>query len=90
MAFFDAKIEHGAAENEADAETGLMMFLSGTFWPIESMPELFRKESIRLEHEPSNWRGYFLCSAFTGVRSSFIGYSIHLVYLINLSFEALM
>jgi 2-polyprenyl-3-methyl-5-hydroxy-6-metoxy-1,4-benzoquinol methylase len=30
----------------------------------ESIPELFRKESIRLEHEPSNWRGYFLCSAF--------------------------
>ena len=29
-----------------------------------NMPELFRKEAIRLEHEPSNWRGYFLCSAF--------------------------
>ena len=28
------------------------------------MPELFRKEAMRLEHEPSNWRGYFLCSAF--------------------------
>ncbi len=28
------------------------------------MPELFRKESVRLEHEPSNWRGLFLCSAF--------------------------
>lgn len=28
------------------------------------MPEIFRKEAIRLEHEPSNWRGYFLCSAF--------------------------
>ena len=25
---------------------------------------LFREESIKLEHEPSNWRGYFLCSAF--------------------------
>ena len=30
----------------------------------EQLPELFRKEAIRLEHEPSNWRGYFLCSAF--------------------------
>ncbi len=30
----------------------------------DNMPETFRKESIRLEHEPSNWRGYFLCSAF--------------------------
>lgn len=29
-----------------------------------SMPELFREEAIRLEHDPSNWRGYFLCSAF--------------------------
>ena len=27
-------------------------------------PELFRREAIRLEHEPSNWRGLFLCSAF--------------------------
>jgi 2-polyprenyl-3-methyl-5-hydroxy-6-metoxy-1,4-benzoquinol methylase len=27
-------------------------------------PSLFRQEAIRLEHEPSNWRGYFLCSAF--------------------------
>jgi SAM-dependent methyltransferase len=27
-------------------------------------PELFRRESLRLEHEPSGWRGYFLCSAF--------------------------
>lgn len=27
-------------------------------------PELFRKESMKLEHESSNWRGYFLCSAF--------------------------
>lgn len=26
--------------------------------------ELFRKEAIRLEHEPSGWRGMFLCSAF--------------------------
>lgn len=25
---------------------------------------LFREEAIRLEHEPSNWRGMFLCSAF--------------------------
>jgi 2-polyprenyl-3-methyl-5-hydroxy-6-metoxy-1,4-benzoquinol methylase len=25
---------------------------------------LFRNEAIRLEHEASNWRGYFLCSAF--------------------------
>lgn len=30
----------------------------------EKMPESFRKEAIRLEHEPSNWRGFFLCSAF--------------------------
>ncbi len=30
----------------------------------ENMPESFRKEAIKLEHEPSNWRGYFLCSAF--------------------------
>lgn len=29
-----------------------------------SMPEDFRKEAVRLEHEPSNWRGLFLCSAF--------------------------
>ncbi len=28
------------------------------------MQELFRKEAIRLEHEPSGWRGFFLCSAF--------------------------
>jgi 2-polyprenyl-3-methyl-5-hydroxy-6-metoxy-1,4-benzoquinol methylase len=28
------------------------------------IPELFRKEAIRLEHEPSGWRGFFLCSAF--------------------------
>jgi len=30
----------------------------------ETMPELFRREAIRLEHEESNWRGLFLCSAF--------------------------
>ena len=30
----------------------------------DRMPDLFRKEAIRLEHEPSDWRGYFLCSAF--------------------------
>ena len=30
----------------------------------DKMPDLFRTESIRLEHEASNWRGYFLCSAF--------------------------
>ena len=30
----------------------------------QRMPEAFRREAIRLEHEPSNWRGYFLCSAF--------------------------
>ena len=30
----------------------------------DKMPELFRTESIRLEHEASNWRGFFLCSAF--------------------------
>jgi 2-polyprenyl-3-methyl-5-hydroxy-6-metoxy-1,4-benzoquinol methylase len=28
------------------------------------MPQLFRKEAIKLEHEASGWRGYFLCSAF--------------------------
>ncbi len=27
-------------------------------------PSLFRQEAIRLEHDPSNWRGFFLCSAF--------------------------
>lgn len=27
-------------------------------------PLLFRQEAIRLEHESSNWRGIFLCSAF--------------------------
>ena len=27
-------------------------------------PELFRQEGIKLEHESSNWRGLFLCSAF--------------------------
>ena len=30
----------------------------------DAQPELFRKEALRLEHEPSGWRGYFLCSAF--------------------------
>lgn len=30
----------------------------------QEMPELFRREGIRLEHESSNWRGMFLCSAF--------------------------
>jgi 2-polyprenyl-3-methyl-5-hydroxy-6-metoxy-1,4-benzoquinol methylase len=29
-----------------------------------SMPTLFREEAIRLEQEPSGWRGLFLCSAF--------------------------
>jgi 2-polyprenyl-3-methyl-5-hydroxy-6-metoxy-1,4-benzoquinol methylase len=29
-----------------------------------SMPALFREEAIRLEQEPSGWRGLFLCSAF--------------------------
>jgi SAM-dependent methyltransferase len=28
------------------------------------MPELFRREAVRLEHESSGWRGLFLCSAF--------------------------
>jgi hypothetical protein len=28
------------------------------------MPELFREEAVRLEHETSGWRGLFLCSAF--------------------------
>jgi hypothetical protein len=26
--------------------------------------EAFRRESMNLEHEPSGWRGMFLCSAF--------------------------
>ncbi len=26
--------------------------------------DLFRNEALRLEHENSNWRGFFLCSAF--------------------------
>ena len=30
----------------------------------DAMPELYREESLRLEHEPSGWRGLFLCSAF--------------------------
>ncbi len=30
----------------------------------EKMAESFRREAIRLEHEPSDWRGFFLCSAF--------------------------
>jgi 2-polyprenyl-3-methyl-5-hydroxy-6-metoxy-1,4-benzoquinol methylase len=30
----------------------------------KSDPELFRKEAISLERDPTNWRGYFLCSAF--------------------------
>ncbi|HOY63831.1 MAG TPA: class I SAM-dependent methyltransferase [bacterium] len=33
-------------------------------WLSSKNPELFRKESIKLEHEPSGWRGLFLCSAF--------------------------
>ena len=30
----------------------------------KNIPEIFRKESINLEHDPTDWRGYFLCSAF--------------------------
>ena len=30
----------------------------------EKNPDLFRREAIRLEHEPSSWKGLFLCSAF--------------------------
>lgn len=30
----------------------------------DNMQELFRKESFKLEHETSGWRGFFLCSAF--------------------------
>lgn len=30
----------------------------------EKDPAAFREEAIRLEHEPSGWRGLFLCSAF--------------------------
>ena len=26
--------------------------------------ELFRREALNLEHEPSGWKGFFLCSAF--------------------------
>lgn len=26
--------------------------------------ELIRKEAVKMEHEPSGWKGYFLCSAF--------------------------
>ena len=29
-----------------------------------TMPELFRKEAVGLEHEESGWKGMFLCSAF--------------------------
>jgi 2-polyprenyl-3-methyl-5-hydroxy-6-metoxy-1,4-benzoquinol methylase len=28
------------------------------------IPDAFRTEAIHLEHEPSHWRGFFLCSAF--------------------------
>ena len=30
----------------------------------QQSPKLFRKDALMLEHESSNWRGYFLCSAF--------------------------
>jgi len=30
----------------------------------KDIPELFRREAFRLEHEPSGWKGFFLCSAF--------------------------
>lgn len=30
----------------------------------DRMPEQFREEALRLEHESSGWRGMFLCSAF--------------------------
>jgi len=30
----------------------------------KNAPEIFRKEAITLEQDPTNWRGYFLCSAF--------------------------
>ncbi|SDK88680.1 Methyltransferase domain-containing protein [Maridesulfovibrio ferrireducens] len=30
----------------------------------DSMPLQFRKEAIKLEHNPSSWKGMFLCSAF--------------------------
>ena len=30
----------------------------------DQIPESFRLEATKLEHETSNWRGYFLCSAF--------------------------
>ena len=36
---------------------------NGEQWTIdETIKEL--AEELRLEHESSNWRGYFLCSAF--------------------------
>ncbi len=28
------------------------------------MAEAFRHEAMRMEHDPSHWKGYFLCSAF--------------------------
>lgn len=33
-------------------------------WMESDDKEAFRKEAIKLEHEISGWRGYFLCSAF--------------------------
>jgi 2-polyprenyl-3-methyl-5-hydroxy-6-metoxy-1,4-benzoquinol methylase len=33
-------------------------------WLAEKDPQGFREEALRLEHEPSGWRGLFLCSAF--------------------------
>jgi hypothetical protein len=28
------------------------------------MADQFRRESMKMEHNPSHWKGYFLCSAF--------------------------
>lgn len=30
----------------------------------DGMADQFRREAIRMEHNPSHWKGYFLCSAF--------------------------
>lgn len=30
----------------------------------DNVKELYRNEALRLEHDPSGWRGFFLCSAF--------------------------
>jgi len=39
-------------------------FHPGMPYLTERNSKLFREEAILLENEPSNWRGFFLCSAF--------------------------